>query len=127
MRCSRKFSHRLLGDIYADRHNYALAAREYETAIRLNPYLLSTYINFAKLCLLLRRPEEAIQLWKRTVAINPEYPTGYYCLANFYLYTRNDPDSAMIYARQIQQRGVTVLPELLHDIQNHPLYGKRKQ
>ena len=120
-------AHRMLGDVYAKRRKYALAANEYETSIRLEPLQLYTYINYGKMCLQVGKLDDAVRLWKRSVLLNPEFLPGYEYLTNFYLYTRNDPDSAMIYARQIQQRGVTVLPELLHDIQNHPLYGKRKQ
>ena len=122
-----KVVHRMLGDVYADRHQYALAAREYETAIRLDPLQLYNYVNYGKMCLTAGRPDDAGRLWKRSVMINPEFLLGYYYLANFYIHVKNDPDSAMLYAKEIQNRGVAVLPELLRAIQDNPLYGKRKQ
>jgi protein O-mannosyl-transferase len=122
-----KALHRMLGDVYANRHAYALAANEYETSIRFEPLQLYTYINYGKMCLEVHRLDDAARLWKRSVFLNPEFLLGYEYLANFYIYTKNDPDSAMIYARQIQQRGVEVMPELLRAIEENPLYGKRKQ
>ena len=122
-----KLVHRMLGDVYAKRHEYALARNEYETSIRLEPLQVYTYINYGNMCLEANRPDDAARLWKRAVFLNPDFLLGYEYLANFYIYTKKDPDSAMIYARQIQQQGVTVLPELLHDIQQNPMYGKRKQ
>ncbi len=124
---SMKVIHRMLGDVFANRRQYALAAREYETSIRLDPLQLYNYINYGKMCLSAGRLDDAARLWKRSVMISPDFLLGYYYLANFYVHARNDPDSAMMYAKQIQQRGVTVMPELLHAIQDNPLYGKRKQ
>jgi protein O-mannosyl-transferase len=118
--------HRMLGDVYAHRHQYALAANEYETSIRLEPLHLYTYINYGKMCLEVKRFDDAARLWKRSVFINPEFLLGYEYLVNYYIYVKNDPDSAMVYARQIEQRGVPVMPELLHAIQDNPLYEKRK-
>jgi Tfp pilus assembly protein PilF len=123
---SMKVVHRMLGDVLANRRQYALAAREYETAIRLDPLQLYNYINYGKMCLSAGRLDDAARLWKRSVMINPDFLLGYYYLANFYVHAKNDPDSAMIYAKQIQQRGVTVMPELLHAIQDNPLYGRQK-
>jgi len=71
--------------------------------------------------------DAAAHLWKTTIQINPDYLLGYYYLANFYIHTKNDPDSAMIYVKQLQQRGETVLPELLNAIETHPLYLKKNQ
>jgi protein O-mannosyl-transferase len=117
--------HRLLGDIYANRHEYALAAREYETSLRLNPLQLYTYINYGKMCLSTGRYDDAVRLWKRSVMINPDFLLGYYYLANFYVHVRNEPDSAMMYAKEIQQRGVAVMPTLLHAIQDSLLSEKK--
>ncbi len=121
---SMRFVHRLLGDVYANRHEYALAAREYETSIRIDVFELYAYIGYGKICIEEGQPDEAVRLWKRSVALNPDFLVGYQYLATFYTYVRNDPDSAMIYVKQIQQRGGTVIPKLLHDIQENPLYGK---
>jgi len=117
--------HRMLGDVYAKRHEYARAANEYETSIRLEPLQLYTYINYGKMCLETGRLEDAARLWKQSVTLDPEFLLGYYYLANFYIHVKNDPDSAMMYAKQIQRRGVTVVPELLRAIQENPLYKKK--
>ncbi len=122
-----KLVHRLLGDLYADRHEYVLAAGEYETSIRVDPLQLYAYIDYGKMCLETGRLDDAARLWKKTVIVNPEFLLGYYYLAIFYTHTRNDPDSAMIYVKQIQQRAGTVMPDLLHTIENNRLYGKRRQ
>lgn len=124
---SMKAIHRMLGDIYSDRREFGRAAREYETAIRTDPLQLYNYINYGKMCLASGKPDDAARLWKQSVMINPDFLLGYYYLANFYIHVRNDPDSAMMYARLIEQRGVTVMPELMRAIQENPLYGKRKQ
>jgi protein O-mannosyl-transferase len=121
---SMRVVHRMLGDIYADRHQYALATREYETSIRLDPLQLYNYINYGKMCLSAGRNDDAARLWRRSVMINPDFLLGYYYLANFYIHIKNEPDSAMMYARQIQLRGVDVMPELLQAIQGNPRYGK---
>jgi Tfp pilus assembly protein PilF len=120
-----KTAHRMLGDILAHRGEYGMAAQEYETYLRLDPLQLYTYIVYGKMCMDAGRIDDAPRLWKTSVRINPNFILGYYYLANFYLRVKNDPDSAMIYARQIQQRGVSVMPELLRAIQENPLYGRR--
>ena len=122
-----KTAHRMLGDILAHRNEFGMAAQEYETFLRLDPLQLYTYIVYGKMCMDAGRIDDAPRLWKTSVMINPNFILGYYYLANFYIHVKNDPDSAMIYAKQIQQRGVTVMPELLRAIQENPLYGKRKQ
>ncbi len=122
-----KSLHRMLGDIYSARHQYADATREYELSLKLEPLQLYTYINFGKMCLDAGRPDDAVRLWKRSVFLNPQFLVGYEYLANFYTYTRNDPDSAMLYVKDIQRRGVEVMPELLRAIESNPKYGKRKQ
>jgi Tfp pilus assembly protein PilF len=121
---SIKVVHRMLGDVYANRHQYAVAAREYEISIRLDPLQLYNYINYGKMCLSAGRNDDAARLWKRSVMINPDFLLGYYYLANYYVHVRNEPDSAMMYAKQIQQHGVSVMPELLQAIQENPRYGK---
>ncbi len=122
-----KTAHRMLGDILAHRNEYAKAAQEYEIYLRLDPLQLYTYIVYGKMCLDAGRPNDALRLWQTSVRINPNYIMGYYYLANYYVHVKNDPDSAMIYAKQMQQRGETVLPELLRAIQENPLYGKSKK
>lgn len=118
--------HRMLGDVYTKRHQFALAANEYETAIRLEPLQLYTYIDYGKMCLASGRFDDAARLWKESVAINPDFLLGYEYLTNFYLYTKHDPDSAMMYAKKIQEHGVAVLPELLRDIQQAQNQQKKK-
>ena len=121
---SMRVVHRMLGDIYTNRHQYALATREYETSIRLDPLQLYNYVNYGKMCLSAGRTDDASRLWKRSVMINPDFLLGYYYLANFYVHIKNEPDSAMMYAKQIQLRGVAVMPELLQAIQSNPRYGR---
>jgi tetratricopeptide (TPR) repeat protein len=116
--------HRMLGDIYANRGNYSQAAQEYKTSLRIEPLHLYTYINYGKLCLQTGNYDQAVQLWKTSVAINPEFILGYYYLTNFYVHTRTDPDSAMIYAREIQRHGAVVMPELLESIEAIKKGGK---
>ncbi len=120
-----KTAHRMLGDILARRSEYAKAAQEYEISLRNDPLQLYTYVMYGKMCLDAGRVDDASRLWRTSVAINPNFLLGYYYLANLYIHVKNDPDSAMMYARQIQQRGVEVMPELLHAIQDNPLYGKK--
>jgi hypothetical protein len=121
-----KIVHRMLGDIYARRREYAMAAGEYEASLRLEPLHLYTYINYGKMCLEANRIDDAARLWKTSVLINPDFLLGYYYLANCYIHCKSDPDSAMIYVRELQRRGVAVLPELLRAIENHPpMKGKK--
>jgi Tfp pilus assembly protein PilF len=119
------FAHRMLGDIYAKRHEYDLAMREYELSLRLEPLDLIAYVYYGKMNLEIGQIDTAVRLWKTAVQINPDFLLGYYYLANFYIHTKNNPDSAMVYVRELQQRGETVLPELLNAIQTHPLYLKK--
>jgi protein O-mannosyl-transferase len=120
-------AHRILGDIYAKRHEYDLAAREYELSLQFEPLGMITYVRYGMMNLETGQIDAAAHLWKTTIQINPDYLLGYYYLANFYIHTKNDPDSAMIYVRELQQRGETVLPELLNAIETHPLYLKKNQ
>ena len=108
--------HRQLADIYAQRGEYFRAKEEYERSLKIEPLHLYTYINYGKLCLQTGAYDQASQLWKTSVAINPEFILGYYYLANFYTHTKIDPDSAMIFVREIQNHGSVVMPELLEAI-----------
>jgi hypothetical protein len=79
------------------------------------------------MCLSAGRNDDAARLWKRSVMINPHFLLGYYYLANFYVRVRNDPDSAMMYAKEIQRRGVAVMPELLRAMQDSLLSKKKNK
>jgi hypothetical protein len=61
--------------------------------------------------------DDAARLWKRAGSINPDFLLGYYYLANFYVHKKNEPDSATLFVRELQKRGVTVLPELIQAIE----------
>jgi hypothetical protein len=122
---SMRFVHRLLGDVYAHRHEYALAAREYKTSIQIDQFEAYAYIGYGKVCIEEGHPDEALHLWKRTVALNPNLLVGYQYLATFYTYVRNKPDSAMFYVKQVQQRGGNVVPALLEAIQTNSKSGER--
>jgi len=119
------FAHRMLGDIYTNRHEYNLAMQEYELSLRLEPLNLITYVHYGKMNINIGQIDAAVHLWKIAVQINPDFLLGYYYLANCYIHAKNDPDSAMIYVRELQRRGETVIPELLRAIENHPLYIKK--
>ncbi len=110
-------SHRMLADILADRRAYNEAAREYDISLRLNPLQLYTYVVYGKMCLEAGRIDDASRLWEAAVRINPGYILAYYYLANFYVQVKANPDSAMLYVRQMQFHGERVIPELLEKIQ----------
>jgi protein O-mannosyl-transferase len=116
--------HRMLGDVYASRGEYSHAEEEYQISLRLEPLHLPTYAHYGKMCLDLGKTDTAIKLFKTAVQINPEYILGYYYLINSYIYSKNDPDSAVVYAREIQKRGIAVMPELMQAIERHPMYRK---
>jgi tetratricopeptide (TPR) repeat protein len=109
--------HRQLADIYVHRGAYLQAKKEYETSLKIEPLHLYTYINYGKLCLQTGAYDQAAHLWKTSVAINPEFILGYYYLANYYVHTKIDPDSAMFFVREIQNHGSAVMPELLESIE----------
>ena len=117
--------HGMLADVYASRREYECAAQEYERAIRLTPLNLTAYLHYGKMKIDEGQTDTAVQLWKKAVQINPDFLVGYYYLANCYLRVKNDPDSAWVYVRELQQRGETVLPELLQAIETHPRFGKK--
>jgi protein O-mannosyl-transferase len=118
------FAHRMLGDIYTNRHEYDSAIPEYEFSLRLEPLDLITYVHYGKMQIEINQIDAAVHLWKTAVQINPDFLLGYYYLANCYIHAKNDPDSAMIYVRELQRRGETVIPELVNAIESHPLYLK---
>jgi tetratricopeptide (TPR) repeat protein len=109
--------HRMLADILVRRGEYAEAQKEYEVSLKIEPLHLYTYINYGRMCLQVGNIDDAAQLWKKAVYINPDFLLGYYYLANFYVRTKTDPDSAMIYVREIQRHGAIVMPELLESIE----------
>ncbi|HWP81917.1 MAG TPA: tetratricopeptide repeat protein [Bacteroidota bacterium] len=111
---------RMLADLYASRGEFEKAEREYLFALELDPLHLYTYVNYGKMCLNQGRLEDAERLWRQTVAVNPDFILGYYLLANFSLLNRDDPETARLYTREIEKRGVRVMPELLSRIANHP-------
>ena len=115
----------MLGDIYANRHEDEHAAQEYERSIQLAPLDLTAYLHYGKMNIEIGQIDAAVHLWKTMVGISPDFLIGYYYLANCYLHSKNDPDSALVYVRELQRRGETVLPELLKAIESHPLYLKK--
>ncbi|MDP2885024.1 MAG: hypothetical protein Q8P51_08405 [Ignavibacteria bacterium] len=112
-----KVAHRMLADIHTRRGDYAEAKREYEVSLKIEPLHLYTYINYGKMHLQEGHIDDAARLWKKAVLINPNFLLGYYFLANFYVHKKNEPDSAMLFVGELQKRGVTVLPELIHAIE----------
>jgi protein O-mannosyl-transferase len=119
-------THRVLADLLSHRHEYEKAAQEYEISLRLNPLQLNSYIVYGKMCLDAGWNDEALKIWKTSVAVNPGFILGYYYLANFYVHVKNDPDSAMIFVRQIELHGATVMPDLLKIIQDRKKEESRK-
>jgi predicted Zn-dependent protease len=109
--------HRMLGDVYAKRGDVLHAAQEYQISLQREPLHLYAYINYGKLCLQTGAYDQAVQLWKTSVAINPEFILGYYYLANYYIHTKGDPDSAMFFIREIQDHGSVVMPDLLEAVE----------
>ncbi len=109
--------HRMLGDVYAKRGDVLHAAQEYKISLQREPLHLYAYINYGKLCLQTGAYDQAVQLWKTSVAINPEFILGYYYLANYYIHTKGDPDSAMFFIREIQDHGSVVMPDLLEAVE----------
>jgi len=122
---SMAFAHRMLGDIYTKHHEYDFAAQEYEFSLRIEPLDLNTYEHYGKMNIEIGQMDIAIHLWKTAIQINPDFLLGYYDLANCYIHAKNDPDSALVYVRELQRRGETVLPQLLKAIESHPLYLKK--
>ena len=121
-----RIAHRMLADIFTRRGNYAEAQREYEISLKIEPLHLYTYINYGKMCLYAGNIDDAPLLWKRAVFINPDFLLGYYYLANFYVHTKMDADSAMIYVREIQRHGAIVMPELMESIDGVKKVEKNK-
>ena len=118
--------HRMVADILARRGQYVQAQREYEVSLKIEPLHLYTYINYGKMCLEEGYIDDTERLWKRAVSINPDFLLGYYYLANFYIHTKSNPDSAMIYVKEIQRHGAVVMPELLESIDALKTAGNKK-
>jgi protein O-mannosyl-transferase len=126
LRPSHGVAYRMLGDVYADRHEYGRAEQEYERSLQRAPLDLITYLHYGKMNIDMNHIDDAVHLWKTAVQINPNFLLGYYYLANCYLHAKNDPDSAWVYVQELQQRGENVLPELVHAIETHPRFGKKR-
>ena len=124
---SMRFVHRLLGDLYANRHEFGRATRQYEASIRIDKYELYSYIGYGKVCIGEGQPDKALELWKQTVVVSPNFLIGYQYLASFYTFVRNDPDSAMFYVRKVQQRGGTVVQPLLDAIEENAKLKRQKK
>ena len=60
-----------LGDIYRGRGDYTSAARQYEAAVRLDPYTLSNHYYLGLSYQYLRRLEEAATAYRGALAIDP--------------------------------------------------------
>ncbi len=122
--------HRMLGDIYAEQGKRNKAEEEYIAAITIDSIHIQSYVSYGKLCLSQGRLDDTEKLWKRTIAIHPDYIQGYYLLANFFLQQRSDTTTATFYIREIEKRGLTVMPELLNQIasyqKNHTQTGANK-
>jgi len=68
----RPEAHLNLGALHAQFGEHAEARREYETALRLGPHFLPTYVNLADLDRQLDRDEAGEQVLRRGLAIEPE-------------------------------------------------------
>ncbi len=111
--------HRMLGDIYVRKGFLDSAEKEYKAALVTDSLDLQAYVNYGRMCLEQGRLDETERLWKKPVAIQPDYFLGYYLLANFFLLQRDDPDTATLYVREMEKRGIQVMPELLSAIAQH--------
>jgi tetratricopeptide (TPR) repeat protein len=116
--------HRMLGDLYAHQQRFADASQEYETSLRIEPLHLRTYINYGLLLIKTGNDEKALQVWKSSVDINPDFILGYYFLANYYVHTRPNSSLAMSYVNEIRNRGVEIMPQLLKDLEGIQRDGK---
>ena len=68
---SSSLSHYNLGNILVKRGEYADAEKAFKAAIELNPSYIKALCGFALLMNRLGRKEEALDLVKRAVAVNP--------------------------------------------------------
>jgi tetratricopeptide (TPR) repeat protein len=119
-----KMVHRMRGDILARQRKFQEAETEYKKSLLIEPLHPYTYIFYGALCLQQGNEDKALQLWRESVSTNPDFIPGYYYLAYFYLQSKNDPDSAMVIALEIQSHGVKVMPELINAIEQHPKYHR---
>jgi tetratricopeptide (TPR) repeat protein len=73
------------------RKDWVTFDREIETAIRLDPDLMTNYINAAEIYRMRGRTDMAVQMLKTAIARDPQNPLTHFFLATFYEHT---PDRA---------------------------------
>jgi adenylate cyclase len=71
------FAHSLLGNIYAQRHQYDQAIAEGERAIALDPNNADSYALRWEALSSAGRPDEALKMVEQAMRLNPRYPSWY--------------------------------------------------
>lgn len=87
--------HLVIGDKFLKVGKYAEAVKEYEEAVRINPYSDRAYNNFGAVLAAMGRTDDAIAQYKKALEINNE-DAMIYCNLGFELIGRNKLQEALL-------------------------------
>jgi adenylate cyclase len=65
-------AHAARGVAHSLQANYIEAEKEFETAIQLDSMLFEAYYFYARICFAQGKPEKAIQLYEKSISVNPQ-------------------------------------------------------
>lgn len=119
------FYYTLLGVSYIRTRDYSLAEQYLRRALQLNPDDDEALYNLAELKKN-RAPEEAAELYKKSLAIDPEYALAYRGLAEVYLETDRFAEAEHLLRRSLQLDASSAHCWLAHTLLGELLERKRK-
>ncbi len=87
-------SHRALGFVCLHKRQFGQAKRHFERALALSPNDANMLVDVANLSCYLGRATEAIEIFKKAMRLNPNYPDWYSWSLGFALFTARQYDEA---------------------------------
>jgi tetratricopeptide (TPR) repeat protein len=95
------FCHTVLGATYMRTAEFVLAEQHLRRALQLDPRDDEAMYNLAELEKV-RAPEKAAELYKKSLAIDPDYAVAYRGLAEVYSYTERFEEAELLVRRSLQ-------------------------
>jgi len=97
-------AHRTLGEVYLWRKQHEQSIAEYEVSVDLNPNYADGFVGLGSVLSFAGRPDEAVELVKRGVLLNPMHPAYYqWNLGHAYYLTRRYEEAIEAFKRALNR------------------------
>ncbi|MDW8075276.1 MAG: tetratricopeptide repeat protein [Bacteroidota bacterium] len=116
MDSTQKYINYYIGNLYWDRNEFARAKPHYQRELSLIPRWPELYFRLARIAFEEGQLENARVLLERQLELDPTDPQANHNLLLLYLDTKR-PEKAKQHALRMQQRGLTVPPDVLRRIE----------